>query len=57
MLEDRKLLYRVGTVYTTVDRNWELAASADAARRDLPAQLAVVAVDMEAATVAANGFR
>lgn len=46
--------YRLGTVYTTVDRNWELNLSG--AMPDLQSSRAV-AVDMESATVAANGFR
>ena len=54
VLEDRKLPYRVGTVYTTVDRNWELALRGTL--NHLQASRSV-AVDMESATVAANGFR
>ncbi len=54
VLEDRNLPYRVGTVYTTVDRNWELALRGTLL--DLQASRSV-AVDMESATVAANGFR
>ncbi len=53
-LDQRRLPYRLGTVYTTLDRNWEL--SLGGAMRDLQASRAV-AVDMESATVAANGFR
>lgn len=53
-LEDRSVHHRVGTVYTTDNRNWEFE------RR--PALEAIrlsrsLAVDMESATVAANGFR
>ena len=54
VLEDRGLTYRVGTVYTTVDRNWELTLRGTL--NDLQASRSV-AVDMESATVAANGFR
>ena len=54
VLEDRGLPYRIGTVYTTVDRNWELALRGTLL--DLQASRSV-AVDMESATVAANGFR
>ncbi|KPL11171.1 AMP nucleosidase [candidate division BRC1 bacterium SM23_51] len=54
VLEERNLTYRVGTVYSTVDRNWELALSSTL--DDLRASRAI-AVDMESATVAANGFR
>jgi len=54
VLEERNLKYRVGTVYTTADRNWELALSGTL--DDLKASRSI-AVDMESATVAANGFR
>jgi AMP nucleosidase len=46
--------YRLGTVYTTADRNWELN------HRTALADIRVsrsIAVDMESATIAANGFR
>ena len=54
VLDDSGLPYRIGAVYTTADRNWELTL-----RRtmlDLRASRCI-AVDMESATVAANGFR
>ncbi|MHB8901835.1 MAG: phosphorylase family protein [Thermoguttaceae bacterium] len=54
VLEDRKLPYRVGTVYTTVDRNWELALRGTLIGLQASRSMAV---DMESATVAANGFR
>jgi len=54
VLDERDLTYRVGTVYTTADRNWEL--SLRGALSDLKASRSI-AVDMESATVAANGFR
>jgi AMP nucleosidase len=53
-LEARGARYRLGTVYTTADRNWELN------QHDALAAMRVsrsVAVDMESATIAANGFR
>lgn len=53
-LDRRGLPYRFGAVYTTADRNWELHL--DTAMADIEASRAV-AVDMESATVAANGFR
>jgi len=53
-LEEKKMTYRVGVVYTTVDRNWEL--SLRGTLDNLNASRSV-AVDMESATVAANGFR
>jgi AMP nucleosidase len=54
VLEERNLPYRIGAVYTTVDRNWELALRGTL--DDLQASRSI-AVDMESATVAANGFR
>lgn len=53
-LDQRRLPYRLGTVYTTLDRNWEL--SLGRSMKGLQTGRAV-AVDMESATVAANGFR
>ncbi len=53
-LDDAGLDYRIGTVYTTADRNWELDLSRT--RSNLRASRSV-AIDMESATVAANGFR
>lgn len=53
-LDRRHLPYRFGAVYTTADRNWELHLAT--AMADIEASRAV-AVDMESATVAANGFR
>jgi len=53
-LEGAHRNYRLGTVYTTVDRNWEL--NLRGTMPDLRASRSV-AVDMESATVAANGFR
>ena len=53
-LSARGLRSRMGIVYTTANRNWELQlASVDERLRASRA----VAVDMESATVAANGFR
>ena len=45
---------RTGTVYTTDDRDWELR-HAEMARRFN--QSRAIAIDMESATIAANGFR
>lgn len=45
---------RTGTVVTTDDRNWELRYSASALRFNLSR---AVAVDMESATIAAQGYR
>ena len=57
MLEEiasRGLRSRLGIVYTTANRNWELQLTSVADRLRLSR---AVAVDMESATVAANGFR
>jgi AMP nucleosidase len=53
-LESAGAEYRIGTVHTTDNRNWELNQ-----RLTLAAMQASrsVAVDMESATIAANGFR
>ncbi len=45
---------RTGTVVTTDDRNWELRFTATARRFN---QSRAVAIDMESATIAANGYR
>lgn len=45
---------RTGTVVTTADRNWELRFSELAVHLN---QSRAIAIDMESATVAANGFR
>jgi AMP nucleosidase len=45
---------RTGTVVTTDDRNWELRYTLSARRFD---QSRAVAIDMESATVAAQGYR
>ncbi|MEL6714777.1 MAG: AMP nucleosidase, partial [Planctomycetota bacterium] len=45
---------RTGTVVTTDDRNWELRYTESAKRFN---KSRAVAIDMESATIAANGFR
>jgi len=50
----RRLRSRMGTVYTTANRNWEFHLALTEDRLRLSRALAV---DMESATVAANGFR
>lgn len=49
-----KARLRTGTVYTTDDRDWELRHDELATRFS---QSRAIAVDMESATIAANGFR
>ncbi|MBL4906238.1 MAG: AMP nucleosidase, partial [Sneathiella sp.] len=46
--------FRTGTVYTTDDRDWELRHKELAVRFN---QTKAIAIDMESATIAANGFR
>ena len=52
--EDIKQRLRTGTVVTTDDRNWELRYAASALRFN---QSRAIAVDMESATIAAQGYR
>jgi AMP nucleosidase len=53
-MNKRGLSSRMGIVFTTANRNWELQLTTVADRLRLSR---AVAVDMESATVAANGFR
>jgi AMP nucleosidase len=52
---DLKRVMRTGTVATTDNRNWELMPHRTPERRF--SQSRAVALDMESATIAANGFR
>jgi AMP nucleosidase len=52
--EELKRRLRTGTVVTTDDRNWELRYSQSALRFN---QSRAVAIDMESATIAAQGYR
>ena len=45
---------RTGTVVTTADRNWELRFAEQSTRFN---QSRAIAIDMESATIAANGYR
>jgi AMP nucleosidase len=45
---------RTGTVVTAADRNWELQFARNAVRLN---QARAIAIDMESATIAANGYR
>ena len=52
--QERKARLRTGTIFTTDDRDWELRL---AEIRPAFNQSRAIAIDMESATVAANGFR
>ena len=52
---DLKRLMRTGTVATVDNRNWELREHAGPVKR--LSQSRAIALDMESATIAANGFR
>ncbi len=52
---DLKRVMRTGTVASVDNRNWELQSHADLVRRFNLSR--AVALDMESATIAANGFR
>lgn len=54
VLEEYKMTYRIGTVYTTANRNWEFAHKRTVSEIHTSRS---IAIDMESATVAANGFR
>jgi len=54
-LEDLKRVMRTGTVASTDNRNWELLPQRTPERRF--SQSRAIALDMESATIAANGFR
>ncbi len=53
--QDLKKVMRTGTVASIDNRNWELRNQAEPVRRF--SQSRAIALDMESATVAANGFR
>jgi AMP nucleosidase len=52
---DLKRIMRTGTVATVDNRNWELRDQAGPVQR--LSQSRAIALDMESATIAANGFR
>jgi AMP nucleosidase len=54
VLEKYDMTYRIGTVYTTANRNWEFAQKRTVQEIHMSRS---IAIDMESATVAANGFR
>lgn len=54
VMDDFGLKYRLGTVYTTANRNWEFVKK----RTEVEIHMSrSVAIDMESATIATNGFR
>jgi AMP nucleosidase len=53
-LDRFKLNYRLGTVYTTDNRNWEFVKRRTLEEINMSRS---IAIDMESATVATNGFR
>lgn len=54
VMEEFGLKYRLGTVYTTANRNWEFVKK----RTEMEIHMSrSVAIDMESATIATNGFR
>ncbi len=54
VLDENGLSHRIGTVFTTGNRNWEFSAKDTVQKIH---QSRSLAVDMESATVATNGFR
>ena len=54
VLTEMGLTFRIGTVYTTDNRNWEFAKQRTAAEIHISRSMAI---DMESATIATNGFR
>lgn len=53
-LDQHGIQHRIGTVFTTANRNWEFSAKDTVQKIH---QSRSVAIDMESATVATNGFR
>lgn len=53
-LDEFKLNYRLGSVYTTMNRNWEFSKRRTVEEVHISRS---IAVDMESATIATNGFR
>jgi AMP nucleosidase len=54
ILDKHELSYRLGTVYTTANRNWEFIKKRTVQNIHVSRS---VAIDMESATVATNGYR
>lgn len=54
VLDQNDMKHRIGTVYTTANRNWEFSKAKTVEEIHMSRS---VAVDMESSTVATNGFR
>ncbi len=54
VLDEEKMIYRTGTVYTIDNRNWEFMKGRVVREIHISRS---IAIDMESATVATNGFR
>lgn len=54
VLEKYGMEYRIGTVFTTANRNWEFSMKRTVSSIHISRS---IAIDMESATVATNGFR
>jgi len=54
VLESRKVDYRIGCVFSSADRDWEFRK--DSFMKDITLSRSI-AIDMESATVAGNGYR
>lgn len=54
VLDRHEMQHRIGTVYTTANRNWEFSKAKSVEEIH---QSRSVAIDMESSTVATNGFR
>src|SRR5690625_7965788 len=53
-LDKREREYRLGTVFTTANRNWEFIKARTVSQIHVSRS---VAIDMESATIATNGYR
>ena len=54
VLDQHEMEHRIGTVYTTANRNWEFSKAKSVEEIHMSRS---VAIDMESSTVATNGFR
>ena len=54
VMDQNEMTHRIGTVYTTANRNWEFSKARTVEEIHMSRS---VAIDMESSTVATNGFR